>query len=101
MTKSAICQSLKKPARQGNKVVNKGAYIEGNKYVITWALGHLVGLKDPESYDEKYKTWSMQTLPMLPKHMKLTVLKKTSKQFYEVKKLFQKPFSNAKKYDII
>ena len=66
---------------------NKGAYIEGNKYVITWALGHLVGLQDPESYDEKYKTWSMETLPMLPKHMKLTVLKKTSKQFYEVKKL--------------
>lgn len=70
--------------------INKGAYIEGNKYVITWALGHLVGLQDPESYDEKYKTWSMETLPMLPKNMKLTVLKKTSKQFYEVKKLLNR-----------
>ncbi len=70
--------------------VNKGAYIEGNKYVITWALGHLVGLQDPESYDEKYKTWSMETLPMLPKNMKLSVLKKTSKQFYEVKKLLNR-----------
>ncbi|MGG7144590.1 DNA topoisomerase III [Clostridium nigeriense] len=70
--------------------VNKGAYIEGNKYVITWALGHLVGLQDPESYDEKYKTWSMETLPMLPNNMKLTVLKKTSKQFYEVKKLLNR-----------
>lgn len=70
--------------------VNKGAYIEGNKYVITWALGHLVGLQDPENYDEKYKHWSMETLPMLPKHMKLTVLKKTSKQFYEVKKLLNR-----------
>ena len=70
--------------------VNKGAYIEGNKYVITWALGHLVGLQDPESYDQKYKTWSMETLPMLPKNMKLTVLKKTSKQFYEVKKLLNR-----------
>ena len=70
--------------------VNKGAYIEGNKYVVTWALGHLVGLQDPESYDEKYKHWSMETLPMLPKHMKLTVLKKTSKQFYEVKKLLNR-----------
>ncbi|GAA0085137.1 DNA topoisomerase III [Clostridium sp. CTA-7] len=69
---------------------NKGAYIEGNKYVITWALGHLVGLQDPEGYDEKYKTWSMETLPMLPKYMKLTVLKKTSKQFYEVKKLLNR-----------
>ena len=70
--------------------VNKGAYIEGNKYVITWALGHLVGLQDPEGYDEKYKTWSMETLPMLPKNMKLAVLKKTSKQFYEVKKLLNR-----------
>ena len=70
--------------------VNKGAYIEGSKYVITWALGHLVGLQDPEGYDEKYKTWSMETLPMLPKNMKLTVLKKTSKQFYEVKKLLNR-----------
>lgn len=65
---------------------NKGAYIEGSKYVVTWALGHLVGLQDPEDYDEKYKKWAMETLPMLPKHMKLTVLKKTQKQFYEVKK---------------
>ena len=70
--------------------VNKGAYIEGNKYVITWALGHLVGLQDPEIYDEKYKIWSMETLPMLPKNMKLSVLKKTSKQFYEVKKLLNR-----------
>lgn len=69
---------------------NKGGYIEGSKYVITWALGHLVGLQDPEGYDEKYKTWSMETLPMLPKYMKLTVLKKTSKQFYEVKKLLNR-----------
>lgn len=65
---------------------NKGSYIEGNRYVITWALGHLVGLMDPEGYGEEYKTWSMETLPMLPKYMKLTVLKKTSKQYNEVKK---------------
>lgn len=69
---------------------NKGSYIEGSKYIITWALGHLVGLLDPESYDVKYKNWSMETLPMLPNHMKLTVLKKTSKQFYEVKKLLNR-----------
>ncbi len=65
---------------------SKGAYIEGSKYVVTWALGHLVGLQDPEDYDAKYKKWSMETLPMIPKYMKLTVLKKTQKQFYEVKK---------------
>ena len=65
---------------------NKGAYIEGPKYVVTWAMGHLVGLMDPEGYDNKYKEWKMETLPMLPKHMKLTVLKKTGKQYNEVKK---------------
>ena len=65
---------------------NKGSYIEGNKYIVTWALGHLVELQSPESYDVKYKTWSMETLPMLPKHMKLGVIKKSSKQFNEVKK---------------
>lgn len=65
---------------------NKGSYIEGNNYVVTWALGHLVGLQDPEEYDAKYKKWDMETLPMLPQPMKLSVLKKTSKQFYEVKK---------------
>ncbi|OSA92124.1 UNVERIFIED_ORG: DNA topoisomerase III [Clostridium botulinum] len=65
---------------------NKGSYIEGNNYVVTWALGHLVTLLDPEGYGDKYKKWSMETLPMLPKNMKLCVIKKTSKQFYEVKK---------------
>lgn len=65
---------------------NKGAYIEGNKYIVTWAVGHLVGLMDPEGYDEKYKKWSMETLPMLPNHMRLTVLNKTKKQYNEVKK---------------
>ena len=64
---------------------NKGSYIEGNKYIVTWAMGHLVGLMDPEGYDEKYKKWSMETLPMLPKNMKLIVLKKTGKQYNEVK----------------
>lgn len=65
---------------------NKGAYIEGPNYVVTWALGHLVTLLDPEGYGDKYKKWSMETLPMLPKNMKLTVIKKTGKQFAEVKK---------------
>lgn len=70
---------------------NKGAYIEGSNYVVTWALGHLVTLLDPEGYGDKYKKWSMETLPMLPKNMKLTVIKKTGKQFAEVKKQMLRP----------
>ena len=65
---------------------NKGSYIEGEKYIITWALGHLVGLMDPEGYGDIYKNWTLDTLPMIPKDMKLSVLKKTSKQFSSVKK---------------
>lgn len=63
----------------------------GNKYIVTWALGHLVTLADPEAYGEKYKTWSLETLPMLPKKMELVVIKQTSKQFSIVKKLLTRP----------
>ena len=63
------------------------SYIEGNDYIVTWALGHLVSLADPEQYGKEYKEWNMDVLPMMPKHWKLTVLKKTSKQFQTVKKL--------------
>ncbi len=62
-------------------------YLEGNDYIVTWALGHLVTLADPEDYDEKYKTWRMDTLPMLPKEMKLVVIKETKKQFHTIKEL--------------
>ena len=60
-------------------------YLEGSKYIVTWALGHLVTLADPESYDDKYKTWKLDDLPMLPSNLKLVVIKKTGKQFNAVK----------------
>ena len=63
------------------------SYIEGNEYIVTWALGHLVTLADPEQYGEQYKTWNMDTLPMLPKEWKLVVIKQTGKQFHAVKEL--------------
>ena len=66
---------------------NCGGYIEGEKYIVTWALGHLVTLAEPESYGGQYKTWSMQTLPMLPQKMILKVIPQTAKQFHVVKKL--------------
>ncbi|RFA33611.1 DNA topoisomerase III [Virgibacillus dokdonensis] len=68
---------------QCNKKGN--GFIEGSKYIVTWALGHLVTLADPEAYDAKYKTWKLEDLPMLPKELKLTVIKKTGKQFQTVK----------------
>ena len=63
----------------------KNGYIEGSKYIVTWALGHLVTLADPETYDKKYKSCEMNDLPILPKELKIVVIKKTSKQFNTVK----------------
>lgn len=60
-------------------------YLEGKDYVVTWALGHLVTLADPEAYDVKYKSWNLEDLPMLPKAFKFVVIKKTAKQFKVVK----------------
>ncbi|MBU5307772.1 DNA topoisomerase III [Clostridioides mangenotii] len=64
---------------------DKHGFIEGPKYVVTWALGHLVTLADPEIYDQKYKFWNMEDLPMLPKYLKTIVIKKSGKQFNTVK----------------
>ncbi|MCH4889806.1 DNA topoisomerase III [Acidaminobacter sp. JC074] len=61
------------------------AYIEGNKYIVTWALGHLVTLADPDVYDKKYANWHLEDLPILPDHLKTVVMRKTSKQFNVVK----------------
>ncbi|MBQ9850507.1 MAG: DNA topoisomerase III [Clostridia bacterium] len=66
---------------------NGNGCIIGDKYIVTWALGHLVTLADPEAYDAKYKTWRMEDLPMLPSSMKLVVIGQTSKQFRAVSSL--------------
>ncbi|GAB5615557.1 DNA topoisomerase III [Faecalimonas canis] len=70
---------------------NISGAIEGEKYIVTWALGHLVTLADPEGYDKKFKEWKMDVLPMMPKKMELVVIKKTAKQYNAVKtQLFRK-----------
>jgi len=62
-------------------------YLEGPEYVVTWALGHLVTLAEPEDYQEKYKEWRLEDLPMLPERMKLKVIRQTSQQFQTVRQL--------------
>ena len=59
--------------------------MEGKEYIVTWALGHLVTLADPEEYDQKYAQWNLDTLPMMPKKMQLVVIRQTAKQFKDVK----------------
>ncbi|EMA6343696.1 DNA topoisomerase III [Bacillus cytotoxicus] len=89
MAKSVVIAEKPSVARDIAKVLKctkKGnGFLEGDKYIVTWALGHLVTLADPEAYDNKYKTWNLEDLPMLPERMKLVVIKQTGKQFHAVK----------------
>ena len=62
-------------------------YMEGAQYVVTWALGHLVTLADPEEYNPDYKSWNINHLPIMPDTLKLTVIPQTSKQYRVVKDL--------------
>ena len=59
----------------------------GKDYVVTWALGHLVTLKEPQELDERYTRWKKEDLPILPARMETKVIKKTRSQFLAVKKL--------------
>lgn len=59
----------------------ENGYLEGPSYVVTWALGHLVTLQDPEDYDKKYKEWKLEDLPMMPERLKTKVIPQTGKQY--------------------
>ncbi len=89
MAKSLVIAEKPSVARDIARVLNcnkkANGYLEGDKYIVTWALGHLVTLADPESYDVKYKTWNLEDLPMLPENLKLTVIKQSGKQYNAVK----------------
>lgn len=65
-------------------------YLEGDRYIVTWALGHLVTLADPDVYDKKYEKWDMQDLPMLPQNMKLVVIPESRRQFQAVSSLMKR-----------
>lgn len=65
-------------------------YMEGNGYIVSWCVGHLVELSQPEAYDEKYAKWRYDDLPILPDHWKYQVSASTKKQFGILKKLMQR-----------
>ncbi|WP_077328176.1 DNA topoisomerase III [Virgibacillus siamensis] len=99
MGKTVVLAEKPSVGRDIARVLNcnkKGnGFFEGSNYIVTWALGHLVTLADPEVYDDKLKTWRMEDLPMLPKHLKLVVIKKTGKQFNSVKTQLNRNDVNA------
>lgn len=71
----------------------KDGYLEGNGYIVTWCIGHLVQLASPDKYDSKYGTkiseWSFSTLPILPEHWKFVVSSTTKQQFQVIQELMQ------------
>ncbi len=69
---------------------NGNGFFSGKKYIVTWALGHLVTLADPEAYNKKYKTWNLEDLPMLPDKMQLVVIRETSRQFKTVSSIMNR-----------
>src|SRR5690625_2710791 len=91
MKKSIVLAEKPSVARDIARVLNcrkqGNGYLENNKYIVTWALGHLVTLANPDNYDKKYKTWKLEDLPMLPEPLKLTTIRQTSRQFNTVRRL--------------
>ncbi|MCX8130502.1 MAG: DNA topoisomerase III [Clostridia bacterium] len=94
MGKTLVLTEKPSVGRDIAKVLNcnqsGNGYIGGAKYIVTWALGHLVTLADPEVYSDKYKSWNLESLPMVPDKMKLVVIKETGKQFHVVQGLMKR-----------
>lgn len=68
----------------------KKGYMEGSGYIVSWCIGHLVEFARPESYDEKYKNWSIDTLPIIPEKWSFEVMKYTSQQYRLLKELLNR-----------
>ncbi|MCD4651712.1 MAG: DNA topoisomerase III, partial [Candidatus Cloacimonetes bacterium] len=65
-------------------------YLEGERYIVTWALGHLVTLAEPQAYDKKYKQWQLNDLPMLPEPMRTHIIRKTAPQMRVIQGLINR-----------
>ena len=90
--KPSVGRDIGRVLKCGKKI--EGA-LEGSQYIVTWGLGHLVTLADPEHYDKKYKDWKMEDLPMLPEKMDIEVIKQTGKQYQAVKRqIYRKDVSD-------
>lgn len=89
MSKSLVLAEKPSVARDIARVLGchkKGnGFLEGDRYIVTWALGHLVTHADPEGYGQEFKEWKMEHLPIIPQPFKLTPIKQTSKQYNAVK----------------
>ena len=73
----------------------KEGYYEGNGYKVSWCIGHLIQMANPNAYDEKYAKWKIDTLPIIPKEYKYEVSKNTKKQFNVLKRLLNDKSINS------
>ena len=87
--KPSVAQEFAKALKV--KTARRDGYLEGDQAVITWCVGHLVTMSYPEVYDEKYKKWSLATLPFLPDKFLYEVIPQVSKQFDIVSGLLNRP----------
>lgn len=83
--KPSVAQEFAKALKQNMK--RKDGWLESEASIVTWCVGHLVTMSYPEAYDEKYKRWSLNTLPFIPKEYKYEVIPNVKKQFQIVKQL--------------
>lgn len=91
--KPSVAMSIAKAIGAKNK---KDGYYEGNDYRVSWCVGHLVQMANPDNYDEKYKKWRIEDLPIIPKEYKYEIVNTTKKQFNILKKLM-----NSKEVDAV
>lgn len=87
--KPSVAQEFAKALKLNTK--RKDGYLEGDDAIVTWCVGHLVTMSYPESYDEKYKRWSLETLPFMPKEFKYEVIPNVAKQFKIVSEILNRP----------
>ena len=86
--KPSVAQSIAKVLGANKR---GSGYLEGNGYIVSWCIGHLVELAKPESYDERYAKWRKEDLPILPDNWKYEILAGTKKQFLVLKQLMERP----------
>ena len=85
--KPSVAQSIAKVLGVSKR---EDGFISGDKYLVSWCVGHLVGLSSPEMYDEKYKTWNFDTLPIIPDKWLFSINAATKGQFYKLKELISR-----------
>ena len=82
--KPSVAMSIAKVIGANSK---KDGYVEGGGYIVSWCVGHLVQMANPDKYDEKYAKWEISDLPIIPSEYLYEVSKYTKKQFQVLKKL--------------